>query len=126
MRRQTGARSRRSLLLWACVLWLLILASADLWRGITLWQTRHLLAELDSTLSLFVSAILALGWAFSAAALFTAAVGLWLRREWARHTAQAAIVVHYGLLQVYTWAFVRTGRQKKGQDIFISCPFFWC
>jgi hypothetical protein len=89
--------------------WLLGLGGADLWRSVTLWQMRHLLAALGSSLSPFASAFLATGWALSALALLAAAVGLWLRREWARHTARAAILAHFCLTQVYTWAFVRTG-----------------
>jgi hypothetical protein len=97
------------LLLWASLLWLLALGGVDLWRSITLWQTRRLLAELGSSLSLFASALLGIAWVLSGAALIVSAIGLWLRREWARHTARAAIVVHFGLFQAYTWAFVRTG-----------------
>jgi hypothetical protein len=102
-------RPRRPLLLWLSALWLVGLGGADLWRGVTLWQMRHLLAALGSSLSPFVSAFLATGWALSASALLPAAVGLWLRHEWARHTARAALVAHFSLTQVYTWAFVRTG-----------------
>jgi hypothetical protein len=109
MRRQTSARPRRPLLLWASALWLLGLGAVDLWRSITLWQTRRLLAELGSSLSPLTSALLGLAWALCAAALIASAVGLWLRQEWARHTARAAIVAHFGLIQLYTWAFVRTG-----------------
>ena len=94
MRRQTSAQTRRPLLLWAGALWLLALGAADLWRSITLWQTRHLLAELGSSLSPLASVLLALSWALCAAALIVSAIGLWLRREWARHLARAAIVAH--------------------------------
>ena len=109
MRRHTEARSKRPLLLWASALWLLGLGAVDLWRSVTLWQTRRLLAELGSTLSPLVSTLLASGWAICGLGLLAAAVGLWLRREWARHLARAALVAHLTLFQVYTWAFVRTG-----------------
>jgi hypothetical protein len=109
VRRQTGARSKRPLLLWVGALWLLSLGAVDLWRSVTLWQTRRLLAELGSTLSPLVSALLASGWAICGLGLLAASVGLWLRREWARHFARAAIVAHLTLSQVYAWAFVRTG-----------------
>jgi hypothetical protein len=88
---------------------LLALGAADLWRSVTLWQTRSLLAELGSSLSPLSSTLLTAGWTLCAAGLVAAAIELWLRREWARHTARAAIVAHFGLNQVYTWAFVRTG-----------------
>jgi hypothetical protein len=52
---------------------------------------------------------LGLSWALSAAALIASAIGLWLRREWARHLARASLVVHLLLIQVYSWGFVRTG-----------------
>jgi hypothetical protein len=89
--------------------WLLGLGAIDLWKSITLWQTRRLLAELGSTLSPTVSMLLAVSWTLVGAALIAAALGLWLRREWARHVARAAIVAHYLLGQVYTWGFVQTG-----------------
>jgi hypothetical protein len=109
MRRRTKARSKRPLFLWLSTLWLLGLGGADLWRSITLWQTRNLLATLGSTLTSFASAFLAFGWVLSASALLASAGGLWFRCEWARHTGRAAIVAHFCLIQVYTWAFVRTG-----------------
>jgi uncharacterized membrane protein YadS len=109
MNRRSGTRPKRSLFLWLGTLWLLSLGLIDLWRCITLWQTRRLLAELGSTLSPAAVMLLALGWSTCGAALVAAAVGLWLRRQWARHMARAAIVVHFGLIQVYTWGFVRTG-----------------
>jgi hypothetical protein len=109
MKRRTRASSKRPLLLWASALWLLGLGAIDLWKSITLWQTRRLLAELGSTLSPTVSALLVVAWTLVGAALIAAALGLWLRREWARHVARAAIVVHYLSSQVYTWGFVRTG-----------------
>jgi len=79
------------------------------WRSVTLWQTRRLLVELGSTLSPFGSGLLAFGWTLCGAGLFAAAVGLWLRQEWARHIARLALIIHFCLIQVYTWAFVRTG-----------------
>jgi len=97
------------MLLWLSALWLLGLGSADLWRAITLWQTRRLLAQLGSTLSPLAVTLLTLGWTLFGAGLVVAAVGLWLRREWARHAARAAIVAHFCLIQLYTWGFVRTG-----------------
>lgn len=109
MKDQTTARFKRPLLLWASALWLFALGVIDGWRSITLWQTRRLLAELGSSLSPSVSVLLALGWAICGAGLIAAAIGLWLRREWARHVARAGIVVHVIMIQVYTWAFVRTG-----------------
>jgi hypothetical protein len=109
MRRQTRAKTRRPLLLWVCALWLLALGAIDLWRSVTLWQTWRLLVELGSSLSPLASALLVLGWALCAAALIVSAIALWLRQEWARHSARAAIVAHLAVTQVYTWGFVRTG-----------------
>jgi len=109
VKRQANAKARRPLLLWAGALWLLALGAIDLWRGITLWQTRNLLIQLGSSLSVLASALLILGWVCCAAALIVSAIGLWLRREWARHPARGAIAVHLLLIQVYTWGFVRTG-----------------
>jgi hypothetical protein len=109
MKRPSSARRKRPFLLWVSVLWLLSLGAVDFWRSITLWQTRPLLAELGSTLSPSLAALLALGWTICGLSLAAAAVGLWLRHEWGRHTARAAIVAHLVLFQVYTWAFVQTG-----------------
>lgn len=109
MRPLSSAGTRRPLLLWAAALWLLALGAIDLWRSITLWQTWRLLAELGSSLSPLASTLLILFWALCAAALAAAAIGLWLRREWARHLARAALIAHLVLLQVYTWGFLRTG-----------------
>ena len=109
MNKLKSARPRRPLLLWLSALWLLGLGIADLWRASTLWQTRRLLAQLGSTLSPLAAMLLTLGWTLFGAGLSVAAVGLWLRREWARHAARAAIVAHFGLIQLYTWTFVRTG-----------------
>jgi hypothetical protein len=106
---QPNTRTRRPLLLWAGVLWLLALGAIDLWRSITLWQTRRLLIELDSTLSPVAFALLIPGWALSATMQIVSAIGLWLRHKWARHLARAAIVAHLVLIQAYTWGFVRTG-----------------
>jgi hypothetical protein len=102
-------KRQRPLLLWAGALWLLALASIDLWRSVTLWQTRTLLIELGSSLSSLSSVLLVAGWALCAAGLILAAFALWLRREWARHVARAAVVVHYLFIQAYVWLFVRTG-----------------
>jgi hypothetical protein len=107
--RQTRAKTRRPLLLWAIALWLLALGGMDLWRSITLWQTRLLLSELGSRLSPFASALLIVSWALCAAALIASAIGLWLRRQWARHAARVSLFVHLILIQVYVWGFVRTG-----------------
>jgi hypothetical protein len=109
MKRGPSGRSKRPLLLWASALWLLGLGATDLWKSITLWQTRRLLAELGSTLSPTASAILALAWTLAGASLIAGGAGLWVRREWARHVARAAIVAHFTLIQAYTWGFVRTG-----------------
>jgi len=109
VKRKADGKTRRPLLLWAGALWLLALGAIDLWRGITLWQTRRLLIELGSSLSSFASALFVLGWACCAAALIVSAIGLWLRREWARHPARGAIAAHLILIQAYTWGFVRTG-----------------
>jgi hypothetical protein len=91
------------------VLWLLALAAASVWRGVALWRTRALLAELGSSLSpallvLFVvlSALIGIGLAASA-------WGLWQRQEWGRLSARAAIVIYFVLVQAYIWLFVRSG-----------------
>jgi hypothetical protein len=107
--RRRNARSKRPLLLWLSALWLLCLGAIDLWRSVTLWQTRLLLFELGSTLSPAAIALLTAGWAICGVSLAAAAVGLWLRQAWARHLARIAIIVHFCLVQVYTWVFVRTG-----------------
>jgi hypothetical protein len=107
--RRTRAKTHRPLLFWAIALWLLALGAINLWRSITLWQTRLILSALGSRLSPFASTLLVVSWALCAAALVASAVGLWLRRQWARHTARVSLVVHLALIQAYTWGFVRTG-----------------
>lgn len=109
VKRKANPATRRPLLLWMCVLELVALGAIDLWRSVTLWQTRRLLVDLGSSLSPLASALLLLGWALCAAALVVSAIGLWLRRGWARHPARIALVAHFLLMQVYTWGFVRTG-----------------
>jgi hypothetical protein len=109
VKRKAKPKTRRPLLLWAGALWLLALGAIDLWRGITLWQTRRLLIELGSSLSALTSALFILGWALCAAALLVSATGLWLRRTWSRHPARAALVAHLALIQLYVWGFARTG-----------------
>jgi hypothetical protein len=110
------------LLLWVSALCLLSQGAVDLWRSITLWQTRRLLVELGSTLSPLISVLLAFGWTLCGAGLVAAAVGLWLRREWARHTARPAIVAHHGLIQIYIWVFVRTGLlwERRWSALFLA------
>lgn len=109
MRGRGSTRRRRPLFLWVSALWLLSLGIVDLWRSVTLWQTRDLLVALGSSLSPFASLGLLSSWALCGTALIAAALGLWLRHEWARHVTRVVIVAHFGLIQIYTWAFVRTG-----------------
>ena len=110
-RREAAGRTgcRRPLQLTLFVLWLLGLAAASLWRGLTLWRTRALLAELGSPLSppwlvLFVVLSMLVG-----VGLVLSAWGLWQRREWGRLSARATIVLYMALVQSYTWLFVRSG-----------------
>ena len=100
---RTGCR--RPWLLVLFVLWLLALAAASVWRGVALWRTRTLLAELGSSLSppllvLFVvlSVLVGIGLAVSA-------WGLWQRREWGRLCARVLIVAYFVLVQAYIWLF---------------------
>lgn len=107
--------TRRPPLLWLCVLWLTLLASAGFWRAATLWQARTLLAELGSTLCppttgtcVGLIAFVAL-YLLGGTALIVSALGLWRRQGWARHMALASIVCYLTIVQAYTWLFVRTG-----------------
>jgi hypothetical protein len=68
-----------------------------------------LLTELGSSLTPFTLNLWAVGWGVIAAGLLSAAVGLWLRADWARHVARPAIVAHFAWFQAYVWLFVRTG-----------------
>jgi hypothetical protein len=91
------------------VLWLLALAAASLWRGLTLWRTRALLAELGSNLSPPWLVILVVLLMLVGVGLVLSAWGLWQRREWGRLWARAAIVLYVALVQSYTWLFVQSG-----------------
>lgn len=100
---------RRPIWLKLFVLWTLGLGIIGAWRGAVLWRERNLLFELGSTLSplaltLFVALSLIVG-----AALIASALGLWLKKEWARQSARIAIPAHLILVQAYTWLWVRSG-----------------
>ena len=103
------AGSRRPLLLWILSLWLLALATASLWRGVTLWRTRALLAELACSLSPALLVLLVMLSMLVGVGLAVSAWGLWRQREWGRLSARATIVVYFVLVQAYTWLFVRSG-----------------
>lgn len=101
--------ARRSAWLWALVLWVLGLGIVAAWRGIVLWQERAMLFELGSSLSpaavaLFVALFVVCGCGLTASAL-----GLWWRRDWARYSARAGILLQAVTSQAYTWLFVRSG-----------------
>ena len=103
------ARSRRPLMLWLLVLWLVALAAASFWRATTLGQARALLVALGSTLSVpMVTGFVTL-YALCGAALVASAYGLWRRQEWGRVSARALVVLYTLIVQAYTWLFVRTG-----------------
>jgi hypothetical protein len=94
---------------WILALWLLLLAVISAWRGLILWQTRALLAELGSKMSppalaafVALSSLCALGLGVSAA-------GLSLRRRWGWLPALAFIPFFFALRQGYTWLFMQTG-----------------
>jgi len=101
--------TRRPLLLWLLVFWLLALGVTSIWRGLTLWQTRALLAELQSTLSPPILILFVILYVLCGAGLVASALGLWLRRLWGRLAARATIIVYYAIVQAYTWLFVRSG-----------------
>lgn len=91
------------------VLWLLGLGVINLGRGLVLWRERRLLFELGSTLSPFALTACAILFVWVGLALFVAAGGLWWRQKWAAGCASIAIPLYFGLIQAYTWLFVRTG-----------------
>jgi hypothetical protein len=97
------------LLLWLFVFWLLLWASTAFWRAATLWQTRELLLELDSTLSAPALTFFVVLYTLSGATLIVATVGLWLKKNWGRVSSQVVIVLYTVIVQAYTWLFVRTG-----------------
>jgi hypothetical protein len=106
--------SRRPLLLWLFVFWLLALGVTSLWRGLTLWQTRALLAELQSTLSPPMLILFVILYVLCGAGLVVSALGLWQRREGratidSTRPARALIVGYFAIAQAYTWLFVHTG-----------------
>jgi hypothetical protein len=101
--------TRRSAWLWALVLWVLGLGVLAVWRAVALWQVRGMLFELGSSLSptsvtLFVALFVVCG-----CGLIASALGLWWRRDWARSSARASIVIQAVVSQTYTWLFVRSG-----------------
>ena len=103
------SRSRRPLILWLLVLWLLTLAATAFWRAATLWQTKDLLVALGSTLSAPTVTFFVILYTLSGGALVASAIGLWQRRKWGRVSARAMIVLYMVLVQAYTWLYVRTG-----------------
>jgi hypothetical protein len=107
--KRSASRSRRPLILWLVVLWLVALAATSFWRAITLWQVRALLAELNSTMPAPMVTTFVILYALCGAALIASGVGLWQRRNWGRVSARAWIVLYMVIVQAYTWLFVRTG-----------------
>jgi hypothetical protein len=101
--------TRRPLLLWLLMFWLLALGGTSIWRGLTLWQTRALLAELQSMLSPPILILFVMLYVFCGIGLVASVLGLWLRRPWGRLAARATIIVYYAIVQAYTWLFVRSG-----------------
>ena len=74
-----------------------------------MWQTRALLAEVESALSPPALILFVALYTLCGAGLVASALGLWLRRPRGRLTARATIVVYYAIVQAYTWLFVRSG-----------------
>lgn len=114
------SRSRRPLVLWLLVFWLLALAATALWRAATLWQTKDLLVALGSTLSTPTVTLFVALYALSGVALVACAGGLWSRKKWGRVSARAMIVLYMVLVQAYTWLFVRTGLLWERRWIALS------
>jgi hypothetical protein len=106
---KSKSQSRRPLLLWLFVLWLLVLAATAFWRAATLWQARDLLVALDSTLSAPSITLFVTLYVLSGGTLIASIVGLWQRQKWGRISARAIIVLYMVLVQAYTWLYVRTG-----------------
>ena len=101
--------TRRTVWLWAFVLWTLVLGIISTWRGLALWRERALLFELGSSLSPAVLALFASLGVLCGLALIAAAVGLWRRREWARQMARAALPIYWVAVQAYVWFSARAG-----------------
>jgi len=102
-------KRRRSLLLWAFVVWLLALGTISVWRGVVLSREGALVIALGSRLVPAALVFFVASWILCGAGLAISALGLWCWREWARQSARVLIPVYFGLSQFYTWAFARSG-----------------
>jgi hypothetical protein len=112
-------KRRRPFWLWLFSLWALGLGVVSLWRGLVLWQERRLLLGLVSSFSPLSLALFTALWLLCGASLIVSALGLWLRRTWARHVARISIVLSVLIFQTYLWLFVRSGLMKQRRQVLL-------
>ena len=112
-------KRRRPFWLWFCSLWALGLGVVSLWRGLVLWQERRLLLGLGSSFSSLSLALFVALWLLCGGGLIVSALGLRLRRPWARHVARIGIVLSVLIFQAYLWLFVRTGLMRQRRPVLL-------
>jgi hypothetical protein len=112
-------KRRRPFWLWLFSLWVLGLGIANLSRGLVLWRERSLLVELGSSFSPLTLTLFVALWFVSGGGLAASAVGLWLRRAWARHVARIGILFSVLIFQVYLWLFVRSGLMMQRRSVLL-------
>lgn len=118
--RNKGAmKRRRPFWLWLFSLWTLGLGVVSLWRGLVLWQERRLLLGLGSSFSSLPLALFVALWLLCGGGLIVSALGLWLRRAWARHVARIGIVLSVLIFQAYLWLFVRSGLMRQRRPVLL-------
>ena len=112
-------KRRRPFWLWLFSLWTLGLGVVSLWRGLVLWQERRLLLGLGSSFSSLPLALFVALWLLCGGGLIVSALGLWLRRAWARHVARIGIVLSVLIFQAYLWLFVRSGLMRQRRPVLL-------
>jgi len=109
MKARRAPKRQRNYVRWVFLFWLLTSATISLWRGLVLWRTRALLAEIGSKLSPAMLVLFAVLSVLCGIALGVSALGLWRRREWGRISARVALPGYYVIVQAYIWLFVQSG-----------------
>jgi hypothetical protein len=106
-------KARRPVWLWMFSLWALGLGIIGVWRGIVLWGERRVLYERESSLSPAALTLFVALFGLCGLCLIASAVGMWLRRNWARHMARIWVPAYLIVAQAYVWRFVRSGLMWK-------------
>jgi hypothetical protein len=113
-------KRRRPFWVWLFSLWVLGLGVANLWRALVLWGERSLLWKLGSSFSPLTLALFVVLWLVDGGGLTVSAVGLWLRRNWARHVARIGIALSVLIFQAYLWLFVRSGLMRQRRPVLLA------